>query len=669
MIEIKNENGRFLELEPDTTLEQELNSWLIPEGDVLPASYSFPFRFYLSPSNQVFIGHKHRFEASNFVGWPVEVSIDGLPWGPATLNFRIKDEYADAYLIFDGGTVASQLQTKTLADVFQYDSFQMCASAADLPAAMALTLNTKTSPWPFVFFPVYNADFTDQKQQSTEEDSTDGFRYNPIVNEYRGSGFVGDYRSENINDLQTVTTYGNGVVPYFFLWWVIDKVCAYLGYSAAGTWLQDPGMRSLVMYNNVSLSLTFGVQVWPKYHVWSMKLNEFFQLLRTDLGVGVFFDARQEKVIFHTFVRIAAQTPTLDLSDQRLTGHTIDPVRQGGYTIQFPTVGDSKEDTSTAAPYVISRGDTAVSMKLSTLPMAIKKRRYSLIIQINMLVPEAKERGQSLDILYNNIKQYSLDLPNNPPRILAYLGMQPDQLNHLYPMGSSLSRNINQVTVGRISTHPDEPDSIFHQWVRPYWEFKAFSKPITQRFRLKIGQARSARLWEPVLTQSPELLKLPCLIQKIVTKWPAQEGMLTTQTTLWPLIVPPDYTPVIPIGIWVKVKMNLWTAFTSPQARAYNVILQFFFDAAGTMPALVKNNLTFHYSYQTIGYESETGSTKVETVNKAVRLTAPAVELEAEYLHTIWINDSAALQKDHPDEFYTLPNSFRVTPGAGYRIA
>ncbi|AYQ31368.1 hypothetical protein [Runella sp. SP2] len=672
MIEIKDEKGRFLELPPDTTLEQELNSWLLAD-DNLPGSWSYSFRFRLTPINMAFMGHKHRLEASSFTGIDVTVSIDGIPWGPAVLNFRITDSYADAFLVFDSGEIASLLSTKNLSDVFSGLSFVLCPSPELLPTAMLKTTNPETSPWPFVFFPVYNSEFTDAKAEKTDELNTDGFRHNPIVNEYTGAGFIGDFSHVMVAGYQKVNTYGNGVVPYFYLCWIIERVCAFLGYDPVGSWLQDPGVKRLVMYNNVSINvapLGIATSVQPQYHVWKMTLGDFFKLLRTDCGIGVFFSKLNKQVVFRSFVEISTQNPTLDLSQQRLKGVTIDPIVQGGHTIQFPTVGDTKDDFSTPAPYLIGRGDKTINLQVSTLPMTIQKRRYAAFLGVNFLIPEAKERGQSLDFRYNEIKQFSLDLPDTSPRLLMYLGMQPDHLGNLYPMGSSISRNYLQQKVAGLSVHPDEPDSIFHRWTRPFWEFRSFAKPFTQRYRLKIGQSFSMRLFEPVLTESDDHVKLPCLIQKIITRWPSQDGLLTAQATLHPIVMPPDYTPLIPAGVWVRTELIPFALpFEDSTARAYTVMLRFFFDAAGTMPMLLQNDLTFHYQYQTGGYDSETKSIVVNTIRKAVRITEPAVELWAEVFWVTWANDDSSFWYLQPDEYRAYRNSLRIIPGAGYRIA
>ncbi|WP_157585414.1 hypothetical protein [Runella zeae] len=669
MIEIQNSKGQYLELYPDTTLEQELNSWLISEDDTLLGSWSFPFRFPLTPSNQSFISHKHRFEASNFTGISVAMSIDGLPWGPAILNFRIKNDEADAYLVFDQSEVAVQLRTKSISDIVAEDTFQVATDPTTLPAAMTRTVDPLTNPWPFVFAPVYNPKATDAKRMEDEGPETRFFRHRDYINEYR-LGFVGDMQTEKVQGTnETITVYGSPVVPFFYLWWVIKRVCEALGFTADGSWYHDPDVRALVMYNNMATSVEynfgFGVSVYARYHVWSMKLNEFFKFLRTDLGVGVFFNSATQSVIFRSFEELKSQRPTLDLSEQLLSGHTIDPIRQGGYTLQFASLRGIDKENAQPTPYTIGLGETQVSMKLSTLAMAIQKRNL-LLLKVNMMVPTDDTPIQTIDTRYAGLGQYTLELPTHPPILMSYLGMQPDQLGFPYPMLSSIPRNYRQTTVGNLATHPDEPNSIFHRWVRPYYEFRAFSKPITQTFRLKIGQAKSARLWEPVLTQSPEFLKLPCLIQSLTTRWPAEEGLLTTEATLWPILIPSDYTPSVPSGIWVKIELYDLGSIV-PTIRAYSITFKFFYDQAGTMPA-VADRLVIHYQYQTKGFDSEAGQTKTETVRKAARVQNPGTELLAEVYFQAFASDDPAAQVAYPDQYYAIPNTLRILPGAGYRI-
>ena len=154
--------------------------------------------------------------------------------------------------------------------------------------------------------------------------------------------------------------------------------------------------------------------------------------------------------------------------------------------------------------------------------------------------------------------------------------------------------------------------------------------------------------------------------------WPSQDGLLTAQATLHPIVMPPDYTPLIPAGVWVWVRTELVPfalPFEDSTARAYTVMLRFFFDAAGTMPMLLQNDLTFHYQYQTGGYDSETKSIVVNTVKKAVRITEPAVELWADVFWVTWANDDSSFWYLQPDEYRAYRNTLRIIPGAGYRIA
>ena len=669
MIEIKNERGQVLALYPDTTIEQELNSWVLAD-DALPGSFSLPFKFSLAvPENQAFLGHKHRMEATNITGIAVNISLEGLPRGVATLQFRVKDDVADAFLVFDGGTIAPLLRNKTLPEIFAFDSFILADAPDKVPGAMALTLGD-TNPFPFVFFPVYAPDFTPENKSKDNP----YFEYNPIINDYSRNAFVGDLRPKyNAETKQTTDTFGSPVVPFFYLHWVIEKVCTYLGYVPDGEWFFDQDVRKLVLFNQVAISvnsfLGFGVQVLPKFHVWNMKLNEFFKFLRSDLGVGVFFDNQTGRAIFRTFVEIATEPPTLDLGTQLLKGSSSDPIRQGGYSIQFPEMGPNKEYT--VAPYEIGNAENSVSLKLSTLAMTLKSRKINAFLSSQYLIPQCAGRGQSLDIRYAALEIFSFDLTKTEtePILLSFYGLQRDRISFKYPFASGISRNMRQEKTGKLSVHPDESDSIFHRWVRPFYEFKTFSKPVTQKLRLKIGQSCSLRLWETVLANTPQGVALPCLIEKITTQWPAEDGFLRAEAKMWPLIVPSDYTPRIPTGVFIRIFLKpIFGFFETPGVVASSIIFQFFSDAQGLVPAQA-NRITIHYQYAIAGYDASEERITYQTEQRAVKVETPQLEIIANLFWAAWsAQTQESFYKTLPNSKWALLSSLQILPGAGYRI-
>lgn len=674
MLEIQNDRGQYLKLYPDSTLENELNSWLLSDDDTLPGSYSRAFKFPIV-GNESFLQHKHRPEAGGFTGIPVYVAIDGLPFGAGSLNFRVTGGAADGYLLFDAGDVATKLRSKYIHDAVLEENFTLCGLHTDLPAAMARTLDPLTNPYPFVFFPIKNEDFCDPDFEATE------YRHKHYINNWGNlltSGFAPD----------TINTIGSPVVPFFYFTWVIRKICAYLGYTPEGSWLDQPDIRALVLYNEIAINcsgLWGSFTVNAKYHVWQLKINEFFKLLRDDMGVAVYFDATRGTISFYPFVAIKAAEISYDLSEALLEGYNADPVDQSGFELKFARdTGDAyQKELPVLDNYIIGYGEKSVTFTLGTLPMTAEKP-YSLLSDLaealgvnssaRWMLPIAKRRGISLDPGYKKMGIYDITFPPEatPPKLLSYFGMQPaNGSGFTYPFGSSLNRNVKQEKVGPMSLMPDEPDSLFHTYVRPLYEFKAFSKKITLTFFLKQSLLSRLKLWQKIVVGSADMVELTYLISKITYSLPAIDGRIVAQATLHPILPPsPEYVPRIPSGsIWVRIDFIPFESAGYPDsAGTFTVRFSLFTTREAVTVAWSALPITLYYTYKTRGYDSNNDTYPTEEKFASIVVPANSTTVNIDTPQGFWKSDDPARQTGTADSFYILRSSFLLLPGGGYRI-
>lgn len=675
MIEIQNERGQLLNLYKDTTIENELNSWLLSEDDSLPGSYSLPFRFPIT-GNESFLGHKHRPEAGGFSGISVTLSVNGLPMGAAVLRFRVNNQDGDGILFFDGGEVAAKLKSKFIYDAVYNSSYVLCGTHADLPDAMLRTVDPLTNPWPFVFFPVLNEEFCDP----TYENPAFNYSHQKYINSWETlfvSKFVAD----------TVSTIGRPIVPFFYLTWVIREVCSYLGFRAEGPWLELPEVKALVMYNEVAMDtsgLFASFTAFARYHVWPMKISDFFKLLRDDMGVGVYFDQTRGVINFHAFVDQSAADESFDFSANLLKGYVSDPISQTGVAIQFPRdTGDDYEKELPPIPdFEIGTAEDSISLTLGTLPMTAVKRPSPLGAVLEALgskgsrwlVPIARRRGVSLNSAYADMGMYDVSFPpkGGVPKLLSYYGMQADSSGTLYPYGSSLSRNINQARCGAMSLQPDEPDSLFHRFVRPFHEFKVFSKRITLKFILKLGVVSRLRLWQKIGVGSASMVHLPYLISRITYQLPAIEGKVLAEAVLYPLLPPSaDYVPKIPTGsVWVRIVFVPIDAEGLYPATVglFVVKFQLFTSREAVLAATSNIPLTLFYQYKTTGYDDAVDAKTEKEAFGSVVVPAGQFETTLDFPQAFWKSDDPQFWVAYPDQFYIVRSSFQLLPGAGYRI-
>lgn len=669
MLEIQNNRGQYLQMYPDSTLENELNSWLLSEDDSLPGSYTVPFRFPIE-GNESFIQHKHRPEAGAFAGIEVSLSMDGLPLGAASLGFRTSGTAADGFLKFDAGSVAVKLRSKYLHDVVLDDTYTLCRDPADLPAAMLTTTNPATNPYPFVFFPVRNETFTDPDYE--EKNAFITYSHSQYINPFshifdsNGSFFV-----------DTQQSIGYPVVPFFYFKWLLEKVCAYLGYTPEGSWLQNEGIKALVLYNEVALDTTPGFfktcRVSAKYHVWNMKLGDFFRYIRDDMGVGVFFDNYSQRIFFYPYVELAANPTVVDLSDSLLEGYTAEPVNSAGLSINFPkdNTDDHNKEQSAIEAYIIGEGETSVDLTIGTLPMMITEAG---LFSQKMLVPVTKRQGTSLDARYKGMGIYSIEFPprNAPdPKLLMYLGMQPGFGGQLYPYGSSINRNCLQEKVGAFSLLPNVPDSLFHQYVRPYYEFKAFSKRISYNFFLKLTQAMRLKLWQSLQIGSADLTSLTYLIQRFSYRLPEIDGRVMAQLTVWPLLPPPEnyYPKIQNTLIWVRLGLVVFDGGFYPQGvGAFTVKFDLWAYPDASLAATSVKEFPIFYTYTTRGYNIGSDAIIEETITDSVLCPANVGTVSLPTPAEFWGSDDPVFQYQNPELYYIVRSSFKLLYSPNYLI-
>lgn len=673
MIEIQNEKGQFLNLYKDSVIETELNSWLL-SGEELLGSFSVPFRFPIR-GNESFLFHKHRPEAGGFTGIKVSVAIDGLPLGAGNLTFKVSDEQADGILNFNASDVASKLRSKYIHDAVFEDSFTLCSTHTELPDAMFRTVDPLSNPWPFVFFPVMNEDFCDPKYEALN------YQHRNYINAYVHFP-TSRFQPDSIGEI------GSPVVPFFYFTYIIQRVCDFLGYRAEGAWLTHPDIRALVMYNEVAMDtsgLFYSFTVFARFHVWQMKLNEFFKLLRDEMGVGVFFEATRNTITFKPFIEIVQADIVHDLSEDLLKGYVSDPVEQTGLTIEFARdSGDGYAKELPSIPqYVIGLGENSLTMSLTTLPM-VSVEQGGVLDKIADLVgkpagrwfvPAARRRGTSLDFGYNEMGIYDVSFPPKSasvPKLLSYHGMRKDTANRLYPFATSLSRDAKQNAAGTMSLMPDEPDSLFHRYVRPYQEFKAFSKKVTLKFKLKLSTLAKIKLWEKVTVGTADIVALPYLISRLTYALPDIKGRVIAEMILQPFLPPSDdYIPKIPTAnVWVRVEFTeLDTGGLYPATVGlYTVKFKLYNSREALQSTTSPQPITIFYRFITRGYNTNDDSHFEKTTFETLVVDPGQKEGMLVFPLAMWKSDDKQFQVGLPNQDFVVRSSFIVLPGAGYLI-
>jgi hypothetical protein len=537
------------------------------------------------------------------------------------------------------------------------------------------TTNPATNPYPFCFFPVYAPKFTNE----TFDDLN--FHYRPYIN--GGIWTNGAWQFNHDLDVSGTSVddgYGFPLVPFFNFFWVIQKVCNYLGYEAKGSWLTDPEVQALVMFNTVALAVkgALPVSISTKYHVWYMTIKDFMLYLKDEMAVSVRFCDSEKAIYFDYFTTIASEPVAADLSDYLLKGYKNEPINGVGYTVSFPETDDQRYSS-----VIVGNGQAEMSSKAKTLRMVNDNRLYGHT-NYDWYLPVTEESGQSLSYFYFKMGLSIKDFPvKNDPILLSFRGMQPSKNLKSYPYGTSIGRNALQQSLGLMALQPNEPNSLFNKQIRPFLEFKDATKRISFELLLSISKASSLKMSQKISIGNADLTPMPYLIEQMTYQLPDHQGYVMAQMQAWPLL-PPRNQQAIPPMIWVEIITEELVYFidvgwfpnpnsvgfvtTNSGVASRQIKFKFWFDQAKTQPAYTSLTVYFRY-IQRKHYFDNSGKEIDEQKTVAQSVTAKDQhEIMGQFSWNIFDTDLPATQITNDNEFLGIRLSLQVEPAGGYYI-
>lgn len=316
MIEIRNDSGVFLQLPEGAKITVEIASTIFNTDDVLSGSYSYPFRFPLTDSNQKFISSGHLPERDIKPELPVTVNL-GLLNFKALMGYKTSGQYANGYLLIDLATVADRLRTESLRTLVKEQV--RVSSAEGLPVPSLRTLaEAPPGQYPIVFPPFRNPEMVEQDFRPVKEvgppvkyDET--YRRPTIVNRFRTG--TADIYSNAVAGLTPDVM----LVPMVYFTWLVRYVCDKIGFSASGSLFTDTDLSRLVIFNTQSVpgqNVNTGEYVVEvSRHLPDLSIGEFFKAIRSYVGCSIDFDARTRTARFNTYHALRRASGYLDLSD------------------------------------------------------------------------------------------------------------------------------------------------------------------------------------------------------------------------------------------------------------------------------------------------------------------------------------------------------------------
>lgn len=648
MLEIRNSAGLALQLPTNQKLTVEINSTIFDTDDVIRGSYSYPFKFGLTPANCVFIRNSHLPESP--VQPDMQVSVRSGPFQfNALLTFTTSGVYADAALLIDLGEIADKIRNVPVRE-FVTERFFVGTDETGSGVTMLKLATAPPNRYPVVFPPFHNSEMIEADFKPVNSSNQ------PIPNYVRQT--IANVCYPGISEPSySDTQLGSGdrlIVPMVYLGWLISYICAKLGFTASGTLLTDPVLSRLIIYNTQSTPGmspdNAGYTIEIGRHLGTYSISELFKAVRSFIGVSIDINVTGRKAVFNTYKSLAESTAYIDLSGAVVPGSDgVEKSSRKGFTVKaFADTNDKYVryhpypfDASHIRPkelrksfsFTIGAKDTEIGLSVGTLRMdTFKNTSDQTDAGPSWLIPAAQQPGNLADPFFEKSQNYSpyfdSDDPNMIPpakndwalRMLIYWGLKEDTAGKVYPYASSLSYDSKYRIFGSLSLQPGEPDDMWNRYQRPYYEFLASSKRVTTVARLNLSKLSEINPSVLIGFKLSNYVLGKYLLEKMRYELPAQDGFVLAEFE-GRQIIPKNLKPNSAIDSklvtsWVQLRIENYSVEyndnNSVQTHYADIVAYIWQDGLFTVPETTQGFL-IEYRKSVTDYDVNQISTKKTT--------------------------------------------------------
>lgn len=415
-----------LDVQEGSRLTVEWMSVLFNEESLFAGSYSYPIVFPLTPLNKAAFANAHMPENRRArKKLPVLVQLYGQSWKRAVLAFDVTGDGYEGDLQIDSGTVADWMRERSLASVFTISNGGKFVRhipvkvSSDPVGRVFSIMDSIANPgkYPWVFFPLRN-----DLRSGDAEDGEAVVPEGKFVNEWKDGFFT--------------TLPDKLFSPFFYLTWVIGKVCDWLGFEARGSFLEHPEVRTWVIYNTGMIgSEEFGnasLELYPARHLPGMSVAAFMKALRNDLKVAIYFDSHTRIAHFELGDDVLGAPGGVDLSAKVEAG-SLRIKRNGVDGYNLKVMVDDGDEMYMQSQYVrnyfagTSEKPKPVDLQMGTTFMYRGPTEYHTPSALRM--PWVKQVANIYDVKWQGMSSYNEDDTYGKNdfklRLLAYKGTVP----------------------------------------------------------------------------------------------------------------------------------------------------------------------------------------------------------------------------------------------------
>lgn len=432
--------------------EQVVTRWVstaFNASDKLAGSGSvLSFELADTPTNNTRLGFANQL-ATRLARKDIEVVvwIFGMPWKRCTFSFKLKDGRISGYTKIDNGEFADVIKEKGLPQVFvktkngafvDHEWIELGGSGW-LSTHQAIVDSLTPGAAPYTFFPYIN---TALFGEYSGAEGAQLWTQPRVINPWANGAFPGI----SINPDEIKSTW---YTPFFYLTWVMKKVCTYLGYEAVGDFFDDPEHNAIVIdnsavYNMQDVTVEDSWKIAPARHMPDIKLNEFFKQLREQYRIVYYFNSDTKQAHFSSAGSVLDSPERVDLSEFVEKGKpTTDPTPETGYELVQGIDPDDElfKVLAYTKSYFIGgdRVHKPIPMPIGTCFMR-REANTKDNNQAYWRIPHKQQLGNAYSA---KAKDSTADNPTDfgrnkfSFRVLSYRGMMVDDNGNPYPYATS----------------------------------------------------------------------------------------------------------------------------------------------------------------------------------------------------------------------------------------
>jgi hypothetical protein len=228
-------NGELIDLSESSIRLEKVNHLFVTE--VYQGDYSFPFECPATEKNLRIFGFANLIDISNrIIDYEAYIRIYGIPQGKSKLKVS-RGRKRGLTIVLSSGIKALKNSDKKIAELNLFPDYVLGnTQAAVMSKAKFISQQGNWSTYGFTFVPFKQTDFYNGT--------------NPTF-----CGVVNRVDSTTGNISANSLTSGNAytIVPWFFLFYILDKIFKAESLTPSGTFWDNDELKKILLYNNYAL--------------------------------------------------------------------------------------------------------------------------------------------------------------------------------------------------------------------------------------------------------------------------------------------------------------------------------------------------------------------------------------------------------------------------------